>query len=254
MLHQVIFHLRFKKQPWSLQKGQTYWKGPTLIDFILQGTWKTSFLGTSSERLFQSHSDRNSHDVHIVRTSCSQLPVRTGIFCLFVEVVYWPCGINFVEATMNLALQGIIVKLNFLQNFACSFEWVCLQIISDAKYVFLCCPRHYDQGLIIVIVHYFQIWNKKEHNVIISRVISSQMGPSILRQPVLLAIFMLGCLIFISELLVIAFWGGIRNVVANMLHCDIVVSEFEFLLRYYVYFRTNTLKNINSFIPQKWGD
>ena len=26
-------------------------------------------------------------------------------------------------------------------------------------------------------VFYFQIWNKKEHNIIISRVISSHMGP-----------------------------------------------------------------------------
>ena len=29
----------------------------------------------------------------------------------------------------------------------------------------------------VIIVYYFQIWNKKEHNIVISRVISSHMGP-----------------------------------------------------------------------------
>ena len=31
------------------------------------------------------------------------------------------------------------------------------------------------------------------------------------------------------------------GVVANVMDCDIVVSEFEFQLRYYVLFRTNIL-------------
>ena len=31
-------------------------------------------------------------------------------------------------------------------------------------------------------------------------------------------------------------------VVVNMLDCNIVVSEFEFKLRYYIHFWTNTLK------------
>ena len=29
----------------------------------------------------------------------------------------------------------------------------------------------------MVIVYYFLIWNKKEHNIIISRIINSHMGP-----------------------------------------------------------------------------
>ena len=42
----------------------------------------------------------------------------------------------------------------------------------------LSCPRPFDQGLIIVIVYYFQICNKKKkHKIIINRVISSLMGP-----------------------------------------------------------------------------
>ena len=36
---------------------------------------------------------------------------------------------------------------------------------------------HCDQGLIVVIVYYFQIWNKKEHNIISRKVITSHMGP-----------------------------------------------------------------------------
>ena len=47
-----------------------------------------------------------------------------------------------------------------------------------------------------------------------------------------------------------------RGVVANMLDCDIVVSEFELQSRYYVHLRTNTLgKGINLLLPElcfKW--
>ena len=46
--------------------------------------------------------------------------------------------------------------INRLHLFWDSFEWFCLQINSDAKYFFLSCPRHCDQGLIVVIVYYFQ--------------------------------------------------------------------------------------------------
>ena len=43
--------------------------------------------------------------------------------------------------------------------------------------------RHCDQGLIVVIVYYFQIGNKKEHNTIISRVISSYTSPIYIKRP-----------------------------------------------------------------------
>ena len=43
------------------------------------------------------------------------------------------------------------------------------------KIVFLSHARHYEQKLIVVIVHYYQIWNKKEHKIINTWVISSQM-------------------------------------------------------------------------------
>ena len=36
---------------------------------------------------------------------------------------------------------------------------------------------YFDRGLIGVILYYFQIWNQKEHKIIISGVISCHMGP-----------------------------------------------------------------------------
>ena len=36
--------------------------------------------------------------------------------------------------------------------------------------------------------------------------------------------------------------NSLRSVVANVMDCDIIVSEFEIQSRYYVQFRTNSLK------------
>ena len=58
-----------------------------------------------------------SHGVIIVRTSCSRLPVRSGIFCPLVEVVYRPCGLKFVYSMINLVFPGIIVKIKLLAKF-----------------------------------------------------------------------------------------------------------------------------------------
>ena len=41
---------------------------------------------------------------------------------------------------------------------------------------------HCDQRLIVVTVYYFQLWNQKEHNII-SRVISSHIGPMYIDTP-----------------------------------------------------------------------
>ena len=72
--------------------------------------------------------------------------------------------------------------INELHIFWDDFEWFCREIRSDAKY-FPSCPRHFDRGLIVVIVYYFQIRNKKEHSTIISRVMSSLMGPIYIEKP-----------------------------------------------------------------------
>ena len=123
-----------------------------------------------------------SHCIHIVRVSCSQLPARSGIFCLLVEVVYWPCGLKFVYPMINWAFLRIVVKLP-AKFYLYSFEWFCLQI-SGAKYFFLSCPRHYDWGLIVVIVYYFQIWNKKYISLLLVEVLEVTWVPCILRHSI----------------------------------------------------------------------
>ena len=45
---------------------------------------------------------------------------------------------------------------------------------------FLSSPRHCEGELIVAIVYYFQICNKKEYNTIINRGINSHLGPCII--------------------------------------------------------------------------
>ena len=64
---------------------------------------------------------------------------------------------------MQLKKNCLSNKLSYeLHLFWDSFEWFCLLINNNAKYFFFSCPRCCDRGLIVVIVYYFQIWNKKE--------------------------------------------------------------------------------------------
>ena len=49
--------------------------------------------------------------------------------------------------------------------------------------IFLSYSRHCNQGLIVVIVYYFQIWNQKEHNIINRRIISSHMSLMYMETP-----------------------------------------------------------------------
>ena len=48
---------------------------------------KDQFLGNVFEGTFLD-SDKISHRIYIVSTPGSQLPVRSGVFCLLIEVVY----------------------------------------------------------------------------------------------------------------------------------------------------------------------
>ena len=80
---------------------------------------KDQVLGNIFGGTFQT-SDRISHCIHIVRASCCQLPTRSGIVCLLIKIVYWPCDLKFMYPMINLAFLEIIVKLNFLWNFACT--------------------------------------------------------------------------------------------------------------------------------------
>ena len=72
--------------------------------------------------------------------------------------------------------------INGLHLFWDSFEWFYCQISSEAKYFFPFLPRQCDQGSILVIVYYFQIWNKKAH-IIIRRVIRCHMAPMYIETP-----------------------------------------------------------------------
>ena len=131
-------------------------KNPSLSFFATMHV-KDQVLGNVFGRTF-SDSFRQNHHIHIVRTSCSQLPARSGIFCHLVGVVYWLNGLKFAYPMINLAFMGIIVKVKLAAKFCLhSFKWFCYQI-SDAKYFVLSCPRRCDRGLIVVIIYYFQIW------------------------------------------------------------------------------------------------
>ena len=82
----------------------------------------------------RSLSNRISHRIHIVRTPCSQLPAKSGIFCLLLEIVYWPCSLKIVNPIINLAFLGIIVTVKQPAKFCLyNFERFFFQI-SDVKY------------------------------------------------------------------------------------------------------------------------
>ena len=136
------------------------------------------FGGTFSDFLRQS---RSPH-LH-----CQDIWLSTSCQIWNFLLSCWSCllssGLKFVFLTKNLTFLEIIVKPKLPAKFCLhSFEWFCLQISSDPK-VFLSCRRLCDQGLIVVILYYFQIWNKKENDIIICRVISSHMGPIYIETP-----------------------------------------------------------------------
>ena len=69
-----------------------------------------------------------------------------------------------------------------MHQFWDNFDWFCLKISSDAKYFFLSYSRQCDQGLIVVIVFYFQIWNKKPTILLLIELLAVTWVPFILRQ------------------------------------------------------------------------
>ena len=101
----------------------------------------------------------------------------------------WPTTLDCEMASSPDTLRVLPVSvrnhyhINGLHLFWDSFDWFCLQISSDTKYCFLPCPRHFDRRLIAFIVWYYQIWNRKGHNIIINRFISSQMSLMYIETP-----------------------------------------------------------------------
>ena len=131
-------------------------------------------LGNVFEGLFRTPSDKISYRVPIVGTSCSQLPDRSGILCLLVEVVYRTCGLKLVYPTIILTFPGIIVKVKLC-------EWFCLQI-SDTKY-FPLLPKALWSSIISCYSILFSNMKQKGHNIIISRVMNSRMLPIHIETP-----------------------------------------------------------------------
>ena len=98
-------------------------------------------------------------------------------YCYYISFQDMQSFFEFLVSVINN------YHINRLHLFGDRFEWFCLQISSDTKYFFFSCPRHCDQSLIVVIVYYFQNFNKKEHNIIIRRAIKSQIGPIYIETP-----------------------------------------------------------------------
>ena len=82
---------------------------------------------------------------------------------------------SFTEVLVSIINHYHINRLHLFWE---SFEWFCLQISSDAKYFFLSC---FDWGLMVLIVYYFQIWNKNNTLLFVELL---AWVPCILRHPI----------------------------------------------------------------------
>ena len=110
------------------------------------------------------------------------------LFCFYISFQDMQSFFEFIVSAIN--------HINGLHLFWGSFEWFCLQINSDAKYFFLSCSRHCDQRLIVVIVYYFQTWNKKRTRLSLVELLAVTWVPCILRHPILM-----GCIYFETVLI-----------------------------------------------------
>ena len=88
------------------------------LSFFATMQMKDHFLGNVFWETFSDSFRHNLSGIHVFRASCSQLPARSGIFSLLVEVVYWTFGLKFQYPTLNLSFLGIIVKVKLPPNFA----------------------------------------------------------------------------------------------------------------------------------------
>ena len=119
----------------------------------------------------------------IWNTSCKKmisLSKRHQMFFLIVVISASKTSNLFIEFLVSVINH---YHINGLHLFWHSFEWFCLEISSDAKYFFLFCPRHCDRGLIIVIA-YYQIWNKKKNTLLSVEFLVVTRVPCILRHPI----------------------------------------------------------------------
>ena len=152
--------------------------------------------------LFRNPSDKIYHHIHIVRTSCDQLPARSRIFFLLLGLVYWPCGLRSVFPTINSSLLEIIVKVKLAVKFCLhSFEfifkkiktfrltkgtqfWMILSPKKWRKIFFLSCLRHCNRRLIVVI-RLSNLKQKKNSRLLLVELLAVTWVPCILIHPIL---------------------------------------------------------------------
>ena len=95
-----------KKTIISLPKGQTRWQGQKLLDFILQCTWKTKFLGTFSGEFFgllpTESFTVSTLSGHIAVNFLQDLGSSAFLFRLFTE----PVTLNLCTKRWILLLWG----------------------------------------------------------------------------------------------------------------------------------------------------
>ena len=119
-------------------------------------------------------------------TETSAIARKNASFELDIKSMLFLIVISF-SRTWNLYwFSCLSYKSSSYWSVASILRQFCM-ILSPNKFwlhiFFLTCPRHCDQGLLIVIICYFQIWNKKEISIIINRVISSHMASMYLETP-----------------------------------------------------------------------
>ena len=155
ILHQVIFHLSFKKQSYHFRKVQPDDKGRNWLILSYSACERPS----SWERLRRDFFGLLPTESLIASTLLGHLAVNFLSDLGFSAFMLW-LFTDIVYPTINLAFHGIVVKLNFQQNFACTVldDFVFKLVVTI---FFPSCPRHCDREVIVVIVYYFLIWNQK---------------------------------------------------------------------------------------------
>ena len=158
-MHQLIFHLSLKMQSSHFRKIKPDDKGRNWLTLYYTAREKPS----SWEHLRRDFFGLLPTESLTASTLSEHLAVNflpdLRLFCLLFDFVYCTRGLKFVYPTINLAFLGIIVKLNFLRKFTCTFWTILFPNKRLRNIFFLSCPRHCDQGWIFLIVRFFQIWN-----------------------------------------------------------------------------------------------
>ena len=78
------------------------------------------------------HMNWKTHSFQIAKSSCTQLPARSGCFWLLAELVHWSFSSKDMCPLINLAFQGMVVEIELTAKFYLyCFERFLLRIIRD---------------------------------------------------------------------------------------------------------------------------